>query len=466
MSPLTFYIPLDDDLREIRVLTLMPGGYDYPLHGVLSHVSLHSNPHYEPLSYVWGDPRDVIPMNISTTQDETAFSVNVTLNLAAALRTLRYPDKGRDLWVDALCINQNDNDEKSYQVRLMLEIYKTPSVLIWLGAVPWDFQPFPGYENMVISSTWKQQNPKRFHGKFPEPEVWSKSVRGRVGPPSDLIKEAFKFVEDIAGLEHLHDWPCFESPQPLDLIKEAFKFVEDIAGLEHLHDWPGFERSWSSRETQLKDRYQSILLALNWIMDLPYWNRVWTIQERLLPETGIVMYGPFTTQLRTLEKIARTAFNVTAMPDCCQKAKCDIRPAHWALIEAAFMPLKLLFEAGDLVKDEPVLCLENQLRAHRYAQATDPRDKIYAFLGLTGQPSLFEVDYRLDVGEVYRRFAVKCLEEKRNLKGLINSEGGSSPLGLPSWVPVRHEPRTHSSKRFLGTNISPHCRIGVDKISI
>jgi hypothetical protein len=59
----------------------------------------------------------------------------VTANLYSALVALRSSTKPVDIWVDALCINQTDNQERSQQVRQMLNIYKNArSVIVWLGA--------------------------------------------------------------------------------------------------------------------------------------------------------------------------------------------------------------------------------------------------------------------------------------------------------------------------------------------
>jgi hypothetical protein len=56
-------------------------------------------------------------------------------NLAAVLRQLRLADALRTLWIDAICINQDDENEKGQQVALMGDIYRTAiSVQIWLGA--------------------------------------------------------------------------------------------------------------------------------------------------------------------------------------------------------------------------------------------------------------------------------------------------------------------------------------------
>ncbi|KAI0103928.1 heterokaryon incompatibility protein-domain-containing protein [Nemania sp. FL0031] len=80
---------------------------------------------YEALSYEWGNPRLCHSITVNGVQ------YPVRDNLFRALRQLR-TDRDRYLWVDALCINQSDNDEKSTQVRRMLAIYqKASKVVIW-----------------------------------------------------------------------------------------------------------------------------------------------------------------------------------------------------------------------------------------------------------------------------------------------------------------------------------------------
>jgi hypothetical protein len=62
------------------------------------------------------------------------FSRTVTRNLFDALKALRYADKTRLLWVDALCINQDDTIDRTTQVNLMAEIYKNAlRTVVWLG---------------------------------------------------------------------------------------------------------------------------------------------------------------------------------------------------------------------------------------------------------------------------------------------------------------------------------------------
>ncbi len=107
----------------------------------LSTHSLDAAPPYRALSYTWGDPTVTEPIHIN------GHTVEVTRNLLAALRRIaRDPadDAGGGLehgqqqqlllWVDALCINQRDNDEKSQQIPMMSDIYGRASlVYVWLG---------------------------------------------------------------------------------------------------------------------------------------------------------------------------------------------------------------------------------------------------------------------------------------------------------------------------------------------
>ncbi|KAI0469635.1 heterokaryon incompatibility protein-domain-containing protein [Xylaria cf. heliscus] len=111
-----------------RLVLLQPGDALSDIHCQLSVSSLDHPPHFEALSYVWGDANDRLPITI---EGQTH---NVTKNLHSALQYLRYPDRVRTLWIDALCINQEDNKERNHQVRLMGRIYSTANhVVAWLG---------------------------------------------------------------------------------------------------------------------------------------------------------------------------------------------------------------------------------------------------------------------------------------------------------------------------------------------
>ncbi|KAF2748669.1 HET-domain-containing protein, partial [Sporormia fimetaria CBS 119925] len=113
------YSPLNSDpsVREIRLLHLQPGAWKDPIQGTLDVVSLSKKPKYQALSYVWGDPTNRKPISI----DGELFLA--TQYLFNALQRIRHPWKQLYLWVDAVCINQDDLHERQNQVAIMGEIY-------------------------------------------------------------------------------------------------------------------------------------------------------------------------------------------------------------------------------------------------------------------------------------------------------------------------------------------------------
>jgi hypothetical protein len=129
------YSPLDpSDPRAFRILHLLPSLKDKdPIRCELQNRSLGQDIQYEALSYAWGQDAPSCPIIINGQS-----GVNVTESCVEALRSLRQRFHRRVLWVDAICINQLDDDtskrEKNHQVRFMYEIYKEAEcVLIWLG---------------------------------------------------------------------------------------------------------------------------------------------------------------------------------------------------------------------------------------------------------------------------------------------------------------------------------------------
>jgi Heterokaryon incompatibility protein (HET) len=118
---------------NIRLLRLLPSANDVEsLKGDFSEYSLQnsvklSSP-YEALSYVWGS--DKKPQCISIGE----LDFHITQNLYVALRQLRDRDYPRIIWVDAICINQDDDEEKQNQIPLMASIYaRAFRVIAWLG---------------------------------------------------------------------------------------------------------------------------------------------------------------------------------------------------------------------------------------------------------------------------------------------------------------------------------------------
>jgi len=126
--PRLVYKSLDYSRREIRLLKLAPGARDAEIRCTLTHASLENKPTYEALSYTWGDAEDRRHILFD------GYDFSITANLDVALRYLRKLGEVRTLWVDALCINQEDLEERSHQVRMMRDIFwSARGVLAWTG---------------------------------------------------------------------------------------------------------------------------------------------------------------------------------------------------------------------------------------------------------------------------------------------------------------------------------------------
>lgn len=104
------YSPLPSEHDGIRLLRLLPHEDDKAdIHCELFEYSLwssHKTHMYEALSYVWGNPKVQLDIFIN------GHSFAVTINLYAALLQLRNHAMDRILWVDAICINQENQKEK------------------------------------------------------------------------------------------------------------------------------------------------------------------------------------------------------------------------------------------------------------------------------------------------------------------------------------------------------------------
>jgi hypothetical protein len=135
--PKYVYDPIDQTLPNIRLLTLFPSSQKYAkLQGHLHTASLKPHPPtYEALSYVWDDYRWAFPRSPDTFPLQIdGQDIMITRSLALALFQIRHSYHPRLLWVDAVCIDQENTNEKSHQVQQMYTIYSLAyRTLIWLG---------------------------------------------------------------------------------------------------------------------------------------------------------------------------------------------------------------------------------------------------------------------------------------------------------------------------------------------
>lgn len=115
---------------EIRLVALQPGEKHDAIECKIDHSILGADgdKNYNALSYMWGSPDAFRVISVD------GRSVQVRENLWSALIHLRSKEDVVVLWVDAVCINQADTEERSSQVAQMGRIYqRATQVMIWVG---------------------------------------------------------------------------------------------------------------------------------------------------------------------------------------------------------------------------------------------------------------------------------------------------------------------------------------------
>jgi len=130
-TPLYQYQPLQhSDSARILILHPSPNESD-PIECTICHENLSDGSLcYEAVSYTWGNSglTHIIHCN------DAKQRLPVGRNCHAALRRLRLPKKYRKLWIDAVCINQEDLHERGHQVRIMRDVYDFASgVMVMLS---------------------------------------------------------------------------------------------------------------------------------------------------------------------------------------------------------------------------------------------------------------------------------------------------------------------------------------------
>lgn len=386
------YHPLPAD--TIRLLSLLPSSeptaqisctlrqqsLPEPSPSAPQHSDQSSPPAYEALSYVWGTEAPAHSILVD------GHAILVRTNLFDALLALRLHDTPRKLWVDSICINQDDIAERNAQVKIMRRIYACATqVSVWLGA---------GDAN---------------------------------------TDAALKFIQRLDTLDpvitaRLADGSDTDGPL---LQWEDRKKVFHALGMKH-----GL------------DNHDAVLSGLKRIRDFAWWNRIWTVQEIVLARSATLICGRRAADWRHLVKLAAFAFDVAHYNTLNGFGGRPMDEGVFDEITWPVLPLYgavvRLDDLSHRVRAGKDVTLEQLAWALLTRQATDPRDMIYGVLGLvtTAERTVVEVDYGIATAQVYASAMKAMILEywERNRVGpgplhlLQNSDSERDPA-LPSWVP-------------------------------
>lgn len=382
---------------SIRLLRLQPHRnpnapirctlFDCPL--LQTHDQVTFSP-YEALSYVWGstdNPQSIIVRDCPISYDDDDESpatapakkvgtLSVTRNLHEALVQLRDRFIDRVLWIDAICINQADLDERSCQVASMARIYAIASrVLVWLGPA------------------------------------------GDDGVEEALAKCVVPIARDRSPTRTVRFGSC-QSVVSSSISSEAAPSEEESPSSETGNSDSEAENSDSERQTSLwgrlrRDRddkaFEELEDDLSWLFSIfqrPWFRRIWVLQEVAAARHVLVLCG----------SVAIDGLALCALVDSFKHAK---NSEMWNGLQSGVNLMKKAFqrnghrgvESLEVLATTPnhpfsldIAPLAGLLDMYLTRQATDVRDKVYALLGMCSddvRSSGLTPDYSRPLGKFF-----------------------------------------------------------------
>ena len=124
--------PLNLTKPSVRLLKLLKQDPDDQIRLSLRHASLEDGTPYSALSYEWGSPKD---LTFEIVLNNEIFKVRKNLfDCLSCLSKQVVGSESFELWIDAICIDQDHMKERNHQVQQMRQIYEgAERVVIWLG---------------------------------------------------------------------------------------------------------------------------------------------------------------------------------------------------------------------------------------------------------------------------------------------------------------------------------------------
>ncbi|KAF3759966.1 hypothetical protein M406DRAFT_269812 [Cryphonectria parasitica EP155] len=400
MATSPVYNPLHPSRKEIRLLEIT--AVDPSIVCKLSIVSLHDSPTFCALSYVWGSAKAAEEITVNGSP------LLITKSLADALKYIPMHWKASSppgdtqplrLWADAICINQDDVQEKNHQVPLMTEIYSSAEMTFC--------SLMSGSSSMIgIAIDTLHLIATRASESGYDPESKNQT------PKTDwMLKELALF-----------------GPGP-----------EDPNFPAELQAPPGIG---ALGDNQAAD-------ALSHFQHLEYWSRVWIFQEAVLAKHAIFFHTSRAIKFDTLFVVVQWASEVKM-----QEAPEGIDFFLWRNITSfsTFGPLWKMRYVLTLVKTCRAMAVQSLVRSAAMSRkldfygitlkATNPKDHVYGLVGLTRLDIVPDYSPSTSVGAVYVEFCVKRLKDLKfdsapldflEYAGYANKSPES--IELPSWVP-------------------------------
>ncbi|KAI0422749.1 HET-domain-containing protein [Xylaria grammica] len=423
------YLDLSQARSEIRLLQLLPSsGSQYsriPCCRLL-RTGLLEAPPYKALSYAWGNAEKCRIIKVDN------IGIRIPENLFNALIALRPPKSPILMWVDYLCINQQNDIEKAWQVALMGDIYKkADQVVAWLGPGDYDSQRAMEYLHELGKEAYLCGF---YHDQHSGHTFWQKLAEfystHQVTLPFSPIPTPLKEVLHAEFYEH----------GPLSTLMS-------LSAFHKINGWSDGGRCFPIRE--MKN-----------LLRRPWFGRVWVLQEIALSKEAVFVCG--TTEIdRRILAAAMNAFECfrwVVIAKSLGDIRGGLKPYHYKLILTSFFRATTMVNAPrvkmmyfPLIALLRLTCVGSpNLEKHgpHHLDSSDPRDKIFALLGLASDRKELSQkgvnpDYTKSCREVYILATSVLLQQGHwSLLSFVQPHKSSGYGDLPSWVPDWYQPLT------------------------
>ncbi|RWA07572.1 hypothetical protein EKO27_g7529 [Xylaria grammica] len=336
------------------------------------------------------------------------------------------------MWIDYLCINQQNDIEKAWQVALMGDIYKkADQVVAWLGPGDCDGQRAMEY----LDELGKEAYLCGFYHDH---------------------RSGYIFWQKLAEFYSTHQvtLPFNPIPTPLKAVLHAEFYqhgplptLMSLSVFHKINGWSGGGRCFPVRE--MKSLFRR-----------PWFGRVWVLQEIALSKEAVFIYG--TTEIN--RRILAAAMNAF---ECFKRVLIGrhqvggwgvLKPYHYKVFLASFIRATTMVNAHRIKEMYfPLIALlrltcvgSPNLEKHgpHHLDSSDPRDKIFALLGLASDRKELSQkgvnpDYTKSCREVYILATSVLLQQGHwSLLSFVQPHQSSGYGDLPSWVPDWYQPLT------------------------
>ena len=330
-----FHRTLNLAADEIRLLEIHPGAFDEPIYCSLVPYSLSQDDKrpFEALSYCWGDVTErssIYLCDANQGDHEQSQPFNVARSVENAIRRLRHEDprKGkRTLWVDAICINQSDDEERGSQVSMMAKIYSMAfQTNVWLG------KEYPGSMHAMLMVRDMHNSKHRI-------------CPGGANCLCTMTRHVLAPIEE-------------------DRTDDGYRNIEEL--------YDAYARIFAD----LSSTFPSFFHVMTALLGNPWFRRVWVFQEVLGSKTVMVHCGPEVVPWIELVKLNEHMDRNLWVNHRSPQAAI---PTLWTRLTRATLGNEEPDDSLPPILDLSVEALD--------LEASDPRDKIYALLSFGKETS-------------------------------------------------------------------------------